>query len=233
MIDYELKSILLNTDLVYMANKIERYKYLDLHREKYPNIYIPSNLDIQLLKMLHFGQEEILLNDGQIVNGEYIYQECLKINNSMIKRKIRLENRILNMLFQGKCYFVTLTFSDDVLNNTTPQARKRRVRDFLKENYLEYVANIDYGSKNDREHYHAVCLYKHKFDYSKWYNKDYPSRFNTQLIKTSVKLDKLAEYISILTNHAIKKTTKRQPLIYSKIKKRVLTPIPNYKFNEF
>jgi hypothetical protein len=78
-----------------------------------------------------------------------------------------------------------------------------------------YVANIDYGAKNKREHYHAL-INCDKIDFSNW--RKY-GNINAERVKNKdIESDKikLSKYIAKLSNHAIKETTKRSCLIYSR-----------------
>ena len=89
------------------------------------------------------------------------------------------------------------------------ETRRRYVRHFL-DDYGAYVANIDFGAKNGREHYHAI-LQCSSVDCSLWRygNLD----FKRVLTPNSQAISK---YISKLTNHALKETTKGFNIIYSR-----------------
>lgn len=143
------------------------------------------------------------------------FKECFKINHASYKRTKRLKERIENMLLNGSCLFVTLTFNDDTLNTTTAKERRVAVCRFLKTFNCKYVANIDFGSKNHREHYHAV-INCDKISLKGWrkYGNINVKRVRNKNIKSDK--TKLAKYICKLTNHAIKETTNRSSLIYSR-----------------
>ena len=139
-------------------------------------------------------------------------EEARKINNSSNKRVKRLKDRIERYLSMGCCIWLTLTFTDAVLSKTTEETRKRYVARFLKSQSPYYIANIDYGSTTEREHYHAVVMTDF-VDMTKWsYGFAYTERIKNH-IKTSTKISK---YVSKLCNHAIKETTKRSCYIYSR-----------------
>lgn len=137
-------------------------------------------------------------------------KECSRILNANIQRTKRLKNRIAEMLALGQCKFITITFRNDVLESTSQLTRRRYVSRWLSQ-YGYYVANIDFGSHTEREHYHAILLVNHL-------EKTWPYGFidiKTARTKNASNV-RLAKYISKLTNHAIKETTKQQRLIYSK-----------------
>lgn len=149
--------------------------------------------------------------------NELFYDEACKINRATFVRNTRLKKRIEQMLNSGTCLFLTLTFRDDCLNSTNAETRKKYVLRFFRQFNTFYIANIDFGKKNGREHYHAVLL-ADEIDYHLWeygaisgervrYNKDDHS---------DASAERLARYTNKLVNHAIKETTKRQALIYSR-----------------
>ena len=116
------------------------------------------------------------------------------------------------MLLLGNCIFITLTFKDNVLNNTTRETRRRYITRFLKAHSSEYVANIDFGEKNHREHYHAVIMCD-KLNNKLWTY----GAIDFERIKVNNDAPKrLAKYVCKLTNHAIKNTTQKNYCIYSK-----------------
>ena len=106
--------------------------------------------------------------------------------------------------------FITLTFNDASLNNLSYSTRRKRVREFLKSQCALYVANIDFGKKNGREHYHAVV--SNRVDPSLW---AYGSCNAIKITRYNSKA--LAKYVNKLTNHALKDTAnKGASIIYSK-----------------
>ena len=130
------------------------------------------------------------------------------------------------MLNSGKCLFLTLTFTDKVLDSTSPETRRRYVSYYLKQFGVPYIANIDFGTADayiddngnerqgtKREHYHAV-IQTDKIDLSEWHKY---GAIKLEKIRASQNDNiRLAKYVSKLTNHAIKETTKRACLIYSR-----------------
>lgn len=142
------------------------------------------------------------------------YREAGKIANANYKQTKRLKKTIKNMLETSQnCVFLTLTFRDDVLDSTTPETRRRYVTRYLNSQCTQFIGNIDFGGKKGREHYHAVCnsrVCPKEWAYGALNVQ--PVRYNPE--KPDV--TKLAKYVAKLTNHAIKETTKRCALIYSR-----------------
>lgn len=211
-IDYAFKSYVLkeHSDLLQKVKKstIVDYAINELNEN---GVLLPvlrhSNGDLMnVSELYYYCNENGLLKE---------FKECLKINDASYKRTKRLKERIESMLVNGNCLFLTLTFNDYTLSTTTPKERRVAVSRYLKSFDCKYVANIDFGAKNHREHYHAV-INCDRVDYSTW-NK-YGNINGERIRNKDIKSDKtkLAKYICKLSNHAIKETTKRSSLIYSR-----------------
>ena len=137
--------------------------------------------------------------------------ECHKINKAFYNRLQRLRERVQSIVNSGKGIFLTLTFTDYILKNTNVETRKMYVWRFLKSLNCRYICNIDFGAKNHREHYHALVEIENVD------NKLYSyGAINFQRVHDTSDSVKLSKYIAKLTNHAIKETTKRSVIMYSK-----------------
>ena len=147
--------------------------------------------------------------------GEDAVATAEKINAAKYKRDKRAEKYIEQMLWFGSCVFVTLTFRDDVLAVTSKETRRRYVLRYLKSQSEYYIANIDYGAKNGREHYHAVVC-ADKVDCKAWQCGAVNVRKVVGARDSSIDADRIGKYISKLTHHAIKQTTKSSRIIYSR-----------------
>jgi len=206
-IDYEYKSTILKTDLCKKINSLDRKAFLNLK----DGIVLDYSIDSEIFDLL-------------IDYGGKAVEEARKINKAYFYRSKRLKERIATMLEEGHCIFCTFNFSDEVLNSTSMETRRRYVARHLKSFNCKYVANIDFGSDKEyidrkgnkrqgtsREHYHAlVCIDKLPMSWS--YGHEWLEHVKVR-DKTS---KKLALYISKLSNHAIKESTKRSVLIYSR-----------------
>lgn len=159
----------------------------------------------------------------------------VKAKNAYYQKVSRLKKRIAYILTSSEeSYFITLTFRDDVLASTSEETRRKYVRRFLKEKCQggHYVANIDYGKRTEREHYHAVA----NFSAAGWPYGHQLSRRVELYAPLSAKYDhlpeeeyrekafevckkRLSKYVAKLGFHAVKETTKDAYLIYSRIPK--------------
>lgn len=206
-VDYRYKSTILKTDLCKRINVIDKQTYLNS---------IDGIIEDNALDNKYFD----LLNEYDFKAIE----EARKINKASFYRIRRLKERITNMLKSGHCIFCTFNFNDKTLNETSAETRRKYIRRYLKQFNCSYVANIDFGSDKEyidrkghkrvgtsREHYHALVQidrlpmkWSHGYQYLEHVH-----------IKSSTDV-RLSKYISKLSNHAIKETTKRSCLIYSR-----------------
>ena len=147
-----------------------------------------------------------------LIAYDVIDVDVLRNYDNHRKKNQRARTKIESILQSGTALFLTLTFTDDVLVSTTEKTRRTYVSRFLKENCIEYIANIDFGAKNGREHYHAVVSVDNKLDYSKWKF----GALNGVKIRKNSKPLVMAKYINKLSNHATKSTTKNSRLISSR-----------------
>jgi hypothetical protein len=135
-------------------------------------------------------------------------------NTSRTTRKQRLKAKINKWRCEYYVCFVTLTFNDDFLNYSSFEHRKEKVREVLNESCIDYVANIDFGEKKGREHYHAICCglkdYALKNLWKYGYFKIEPLRDGTE--------GKVIEYIDKLCNHAVKDSVGFSTLMYCRKK---------------
>ena len=191
--------------------EIENIKYNDLIEtqakiEKSQEFYNKASEEIK-----QYSNEEI--------------EEAKKVNNASYKRQNRLQNKALDIIKSNSAIFLTLTFNDIVFDKMSKETRRQKITRFLKNTCKCYIANIDYGSKNDREHYHALVIPEGDIIDNKKYKKMfYDSAINFERIVISNKKNhdlestskKVSKYVSKLTNHAIKETTQGCRIIYSK-----------------
>lgn len=198
MINYTLKSAILETEYNgQLLVEIERKIHLALNFPDSPytmSVEIALELYAELLE--YFGAD--------------IMNECRKINKAFCERTKRLKEKI-TIMQENDCLFLTMTFTDYVLSTTQPKTRKTYITRFLKQFGVPYIANIDFGKKKGREHYHGLI----QIDYIDPHLYPY-GNIDIQRYRKSTNGVKIAKYISKLCNHAIKETTKRNAIIYSR-----------------
>ena len=152
--------------------------------------------------------------------------------HSRQRKKKRIINTINFALKRGyEVVFATLTFNDENINKTK-ETRRKNINKYLKQ-YNGFIFNIDFGTLNEREHYHALIFIspQHINEFiEEWhYDPKKKRRFKTinnfedvlmipnkysygwttfQLVNTSAENEedklKIANYVATLTNHALK-----------------------------
>ena len=200
--DYALKSEVLKTDFPALQREINK---------TYFGYDVKHNVTEEEFR------KAILLEQLLIEENPTFYTEARKINRATFARNTRLKKRIEQMLNSGSCLFLTLTFRDDCLNKTNADTRRKFVLRFFEQFKTLYIANVDFGKQKGREHYHAVLL-ADEIDYHLWEHgtiKGERVRYNKD-DRSDASAERLARYTNKLVNHAIKETTKRQALIYSR-----------------
>ena len=144
------------------------------------------------------------------------------VSDSLKARKQRAQRKVAKWVVSGWSYFLTLTFNDDCLARTSANTRRQLVTRFLNSFGTPYIANVDYGSENGREHYHAIIYLPcdGKPDFSSWCRNGF---FQSRLIRPDEgDSNAVAKYVCKLTNHAFKASTTgsgryvAQRLIYGK-----------------
>lgn len=194
MVDYEYKSLVLRSGFCELRRKVDFAFYLErYHLEN--NFSIPYEEAYSI-----FAQYGELMEWG----------EAGKINKAFYERVKRLKKRVAELI-SSPSVFLSLTFTDAVLASTSAQTRRKYVTRYLKANYPNYIANIDFGKTNGREHYHAL-IQGDNVCYKDWHC--YGAIKGERVVVENVTA--LAKYVSKLTNHAIKETTKRSAVIYSR-----------------
>lgn len=132
-----------------------------------------------------------------------------RLLTSKYRKYIRAREHIARIINNGGSVFITLTFREDVLKNTSASTRRKYVARYLKEQCSSYVANIDYSPTKEREHYHG--LVSNRVDMTRW---QYGFVFVEQVRTHDNDKKRISRYITKLTSHAFKVNSTR--LIYSR-----------------
>lgn len=74
------------------------------------------------------------------------------------RNRQRITAKILWLITEYSAKTLTLTFNDKTLKRTTEEQRREIVKRYLRNQSAYYIANIDYGEENGREHYHALIV---------------------------------------------------------------------------
>lgn len=181
--------------------------------------------DFKKAKNLVFkSQEDVKDYKNYLMYGftEEVVNLCLSLDNNEKCRRYRERNEIIKWVFaitqtkkaqNWKAVFITLTFTDKVLESTSKETRRRYVQRYLKDNCRHYIGNIDFGKENGREHYHVIALIETDIDPKAWkYGFNYLETINVK--KNDIKA--VTRYVLKLNNHSYKDTTKLERLIYDR-----------------
>lgn len=220
--DYDtLNSVKFN--LLDCANSIRKYvtiisyqkdgkkngNYLNQYNNCYSKLY-GKYIQVFYLKRgdysIEFYRNAIDLYFYLLENYSKAFIIANKVINNMHAKRVRLKKFINLMLDNSSCLFLTCTFTDDFLKSTSHNTRRRYIQRFLKSYKTNAVANIDYGEKKHREHYHVIIEkdYINSADY-KYGNLDF-----VKINYNGVTSVKLTRYITKLTYHALKQSTKNK-----------------------
>lgn len=146
--------------------------------------------------------EKILWYSVPLVWDVSLWQDTSREYQKWRMRKYRTRKYIESIFNHNRdVRFVTFTFTDEVLAKTNEKTRHKYVQRFLEEHCMDYIANVDYGSKNGREHYHAVVGDSIRLSEWPYGRVDFRKAGQRDADKLRV-----SKYINKLSNHAGKET---------------------------
>ena len=189
MIDYALKKQVLDNGCVSQTNKLRKANYLTWVYETTGDLDAMTRA-VRVLDHIDYKQ---YTKDEE--------KEAKRVLDAHYQRTCRLKNKIeayttfWARIKYGDCVFLTLTFNDKTLATTSAETRRRYVARFLSNQCPNYVANIDYGGKRGREHYHAVILCD-TINYKEWHQYGAIKAKKYELMTLLVLLELLSIYLS-------------------------------------
>lgn len=142
---------------------------------------------------------------------------ALRFLDNYYSKLKRLRKKFKIMIERGPCLFLTLTFEDSVLERTSANTRRTYVSRFLNKYNTFAVANIDFGKKNGREHYHSFIQIENVSHLDWSYGALNFKRFSNN----ENGVEKLSTYISKVAFHALKDSTKNGRLIHIRPRRRI------------
>lgn len=205
----------INSDLNAYMNKVELSQKIGIFIDNET-----KNKEIENIKSYNINY----YHNGNLINLNYetayacmdlFFNEeeqrnCYNLSKSEELKKRRAFKRIQWLCDNYQCVFLTITFNPTYYKKWNDNVKQKMVERYLKANANFYVANIDFGKKNERLHYHCVCPVG--LDYTQWHQ--YGTIKGIKIYSDDQKA--LTKYILKLTNHATKGTTKQMRTIYSK-----------------
>lgn len=169
------------------------------------------------LNKLQYNEPSMYLS---IIPDIEIVKECFKIYNANRQRKKNNWNEICKWCFSIENFkpyqnytliFGTLNFSDKTLSNTSERTRARYITKYLSDHTIHYIANIDYGKKKGREHYHFIAMTNGKISSKEWH-KFGGAKFQIVPLKNK-DIKSTKNYLLKLNNHSYKESTKQKRII--------------------
>lgn len=144
----------------------------------------------------------------------------------------RVKKRIVYLMARFQyVWFCTFTFDDYYISkcDRTKKDLIKKVLSLVSDSH--YILNVDYGSKNEREHYHCILATNFDINLNKLFQENYSCfcsalkvRYNEEDYK------RLSKYINKLSNHCIKDSTKNKRIIYNFKGYDLLFPTSQDKF---
>lgn len=200
-----LKQIILENNLHREVGQLSLKNYR-LYQREHNGVYYPT--------LMNYSYQELENEIEELVNlyGYTTLKVANNLNRASYYRTARLKERIREAVESGSAWFITITFNPETLSKTNEKTRRVYVSRWLKSLTPFYVANIDYGKEKGREHYHAVITSDQRP--SKSWSYGFVDILKVKTTETDTK--RISKYISKLTNHAIKHTTKSKRIIYSR-----------------
>lgn len=199
-----MRVVALDCDITKDLNKFKRDLFLN-----YPNYSYKKVIDLiydHFVNELGYSPKIVIEGIKMLSNTQKRRTRCLEKTKVLVN-----DNRTV--------WFGTLTFTNEVLDSTSADTRRRYVSRYLKSISPAYIANIDYGDKdknpdsNEREHYHCMIACDEM-------PKSWTYGFcKFKLVpKDMIDIKRTSKYIVKLTNHAMKleRTGKAKRLIYSR-----------------
>lgn len=136
---------------------------------------------------------------------------ALKFWDNYYSKLKRLRKKFKMMIERGPCLFLTFTFDENgILERTSPKTRRTYVSRCLAKYNTYAVANIDFGDKKGREHYHAFIQIEN-VNHLDW---SYGALNFKRFINNESGVEKLSTYINKVAFHALKDSTNNCRLIH-------------------
>ena len=158
-------------------------------------------------------QRKIAFKNGVILEKNEDFERILSARYMKVSR---LKKKIIYLMARHKnIYFCTFTFNDYYLDKS-----ERTQKDLIKRSLysfdinIKFVLNVDYGSKNERLHYHGIIATDSDLDLRQFLKLSYPCFTSCDKVPiTTNDIKRLSKYINKLTNHSLKESTKSRRLL--------------------
>lgn len=182
-------------DKIIYGNSLDKFYYqLDI----YNNEFLKSKNNIYIAKLLK----------------EQYNLELYDLKKSLHRRKRKKEtlkknlDKLINI--SDKLIFGTITFNEESINI---ENKRNLVKKYLDKHKAKYICNVDYGEKNNRQHYHVIINTELNY---KWWKY---GAVNFKRIPINIENNlNLRNYLTKLNRHAMKYTTISEERIIYKLR---------------
>ena len=113
LLDYKEKQAILTLKLDYIQRRISKWYHRELQ-------VIPEENHFLL-----YEQKNKMIKKFNSKYGFNMYQKANALNHARYKRKQRIQQKIEQLVLDGKGSFMTLTFTDNILTTTNELTRRR------------------------------------------------------------------------------------------------------------
>ena len=154
--------------------------------------------------------------EQRLLEGQDLQKAIINLNKSYEKMNARLKKRLERMLKHEHTYFITFTIAPAYYDELNYNNYLRKIKKALG-SALDWIVNSDFGSENERLHFHAVASFKEQLDYNTILEIYKYGSVNFKPIYA--KNEKaIREYLIKTLNHATKQTASK--IHYSRLKIR-------------
>lgn len=171
--------------------------------------------DVELLsKVIDYNKQRYFAyKNGVVLDENKDFERILK---ARYQKCSRIKKRFVYLLTRfDYIWFITFTF-DNYYINKSDRTKRDLMKSVLNTHDFKYMLNIDYGKKNEREHYHCIIGTNIDFDVNQYIQSFYPCHcLAIQCKKGKNDFKRLLKYINKLTNHCLKSTTKNRRMLYN------------------
>ena len=188
-----------------LPNRIAVRKKLHKLRYKYAQL---KESDPEKARKRNEQLDKIIWYSAPVTYPYYDREDTILLKaESARKQKKKRANKVIRAMFEcyDELYWITLTWSPQYLDGLKENVRRKYVQQFLNDNCRYYCANIDYGSKKQREHFHAVVAWNRSEKMPEW--KYGWKRFKRIRKPESNEPYRITGYMLKLVNHAGKVTS--------------------------
>ena len=131
------------------------------------------NTDLELLsQVIEYNKKRFFAYKDGVVFDEI--PEFEKILKARYQKVSRIKKRLVYLLTRcDYIWFCTFTF-DNYYIDKSDRTKRDLMKNVLNTHDFKYILNIDYGKKNEREHYHCIIGTNLNFDVNQYIQAYYP-----------------------------------------------------------